>query len=159
MAVAMAAAGALLLAGCGSSSTASAPSAAESAPTVSNEAPASFAPTPSAPAEVTTEQVVAKWTCANDGGKVTCTCEGTEADCKSTVTKPSKLKGLKKGTVVFFNTEKGFGFIKDSGTGNEIFVHISGITSEVSLLEPGQEVTFDVTQGKMGLNAVKVTVE
>jgi len=60
---------------------------------------------------------------------------------------------MKKGTVKFFNSSKGFGFIKDDATGQDIFVHVSGLTQDV---REGDAVTFDVTQGKKGLNAVNV---
>lgn len=58
-----------------------------------------------------------------------------------------------KGTVKFFNTAKGFGFIKDDESKNEYFVHVT------SLLEPIKEndvVTFDLEEGKKGVNAVNV---
>jgi cold shock CspA family protein len=60
---------------------------------------------------------------------------------------------LKKGKVTFFNTSKGFGFIKEADTGNSIFVHVN------SLLEPIKEndsVTFETERGVKGLNAVRV---
>ena len=60
---------------------------------------------------------------------------------------------MKKGTVKFFNSSKGFGFIKDDATGQDIFVHVSGLTQDV---REGDAVTFDVTQGKKGLNAINV---
>jgi CspA family cold shock protein len=60
---------------------------------------------------------------------------------------------MKKGKVKFFNSSKGFGFIKDDATGQDIFVHVSGLTQDV---REGDAVTFDVTQGKKGLNAVNV---
>ena len=61
--------GALLIAGCSSGTTASAPSVATSAavPDMSSAAPAPSAPMSSAPAEVPAEQVVAKWSCTKDG--------------------------------------------------------------------------------------------
>ena len=59
---------------------------------------------------------------------------------------------MKKGTVKFFNESKGFGFIK-SETGEEIFVHVSGLIDQIS---ENDEVTFDVTEGRKGLNAVNV---
>ena len=156
VAVAIAAAGALLLAGCGSSSTASAPSAAESVPAVSSEAPAPSAPMPSAPEEVATEQVVATWTCANDGGKVTCTCDGSEADCESTVTKPSMLKGA-TGIVKWFNDSKGFGFITPDGGGKDIFAHFSAIQgSAFKSLGENQRVSFDVVTGPKGDQAANI---
>ncbi len=60
---------------------------------------------------------------------------------------------MKTGTVKFFNDSKGFGFITDQSTGEEIFVHVSGLTQEV---RENDQVTFDVQQGKKGLNAVNV---
>ena len=61
---------------------------------------------------------------------------------------------MKKGTVKFFNQEKGFGFIK-AETGEEIFVHISGLKNNI---QENDEVTFEVEQGKRGLNAVNVVL-
>lgn len=60
---------------------------------------------------------------------------------------------MKKGTVKFFNSTKGFGFIKVEGSGEEIFVHVSGLKQEV---RENDEVTFDLQEGKKGLNAVNV---
>lgn len=59
---------------------------------------------------------------------------------------------MKKGTVKFFNAAKGFGFIK-SEDGQEIFVHVTGLIDEI---QENDEVTFEVAQGKKGLNAVNV---
>ena len=63
---------------------------------------------------------------------------------------------MKKGKVKFFNTSKGFGFIQDSETGQDIFVHVTGLKQDI---REGDSVVFDVTQGKKGLNAVNVRVE
>lgn len=60
---------------------------------------------------------------------------------------------MKNGVVKFFNQTKGFGFIKTEGTGEEIFVHVSGIQDEI---RENDQVTFDVQEGKKGLNAVNV---
>ena len=60
---------------------------------------------------------------------------------------------MKKGKVKFFNSTKGFGFIVDEATGQDVFVHVSGLTHDV---REGDTVTFDVTQGKKGLNAINV---
>lgn len=60
---------------------------------------------------------------------------------------------MKKGKVKFFNNAKGFGFIKDDETGQDIFVHVTGITQDI---REGDAVTFDVTEGKKGLNAINV---
>lgn len=59
---------------------------------------------------------------------------------------------MKNGTVKFFNKEKGFGFIKEEG-GQEIFVHVSGLKDTI---KENDQVTFEVQQGKKGLNAVNV---
>lgn len=60
---------------------------------------------------------------------------------------------MKNGVVKFFNETKGFGFIKTEGTGEEIFVHVSGLQDEI---RENDSVTFDVQEGKKGLNAVNV---
>jgi len=61
---------------------------------------------------------------------------------------------MKKGTVKFFNESKGFGFIK-AEDGEEIFVHFKALKNEI---RENDVVTFDVEQGKKGLNAVNVTL-
>ena len=60
---------------------------------------------------------------------------------------------INNGTVKFFNDTKGFGFIKEDGTGKEYFVHASGLIDEI---RENDEVTFDLQDGKKGLNAVNV---
>lgn len=60
---------------------------------------------------------------------------------------------VKKGTVKFFNESKGFGFITDNETQQDYFVHISGLIDEV---REGDEVEFDLKEGRKGLNAVEV---
>jgi CspA family cold shock protein len=62
---------------------------------------------------------------------------------------------MNKGTVKFFNESKGFGFIIEEGTNKEHFVHISGTIDEI---REGDEVEFDLQEGKTGLNAVNVKV-
>ncbi|WP_036154711.1 cold-shock protein [Maribacter forsetii] len=62
---------------------------------------------------------------------------------------------MSTGTVKFFNDEKGYGFIKEEGSTNDHFVHISGLVDEI---REGDEVEFELTQGKKGLNAVNVRV-
>ena len=61
-----------------------------------------------------------------------------------------------KGTVKWFNTQKGYGFICDEQC-NDIFVHYSGLNMEgFKTLDEGQEVEFDVIEGAKGLQATNV---
>jgi len=60
---------------------------------------------------------------------------------------------MKEGIVKFFNTTKGFGFIKESGSEKEYFVHVSGLVDEI---RENDEVSFELKEGKKGLNAVNV---
>lgn len=62
---------------------------------------------------------------------------------------------MKKGKVKFFNNAKGFGFINDTETGQDVFVHHSGLREDI---REGDDVTFEVAKGKKGLNAIEVTV-
>jgi CspA family cold shock protein len=61
---------------------------------------------------------------------------------------------MQTGTVKFFNETKGFGFIKEDGSGTEYFVHVSGLAG--SKIKEGDAVTFELREGKKGLNAVNV---
>ena len=64
---------------------------------------------------------------------------------------------MNTGTVNWFNSTKGYGFITNDETGEEVFVHFSGIATDgYKSLEDGQKVTFDTTQGNRGLQAVNV---
>jgi CspA family cold shock protein len=60
---------------------------------------------------------------------------------------------MKNGVVKFFNVTKGFGFIKDESSGEDIFVHSSGLQEEI---RENDNVSFDTENGKKGLNAVNV---
>jgi CspA family cold shock protein len=60
---------------------------------------------------------------------------------------------MNKGTVKFYNESKGFGFIKDANSSKEYFVHSSGLKDSIG---ENDEVTFDLEEGKKGLNAVNV---
>lgn len=60
---------------------------------------------------------------------------------------------MNRGTVKFFNESKGYGFIKDDETGQEYFVHVTGLVDRV---RENEEVTFDIEDGKKGQNAVNV---
>lgn len=65
---------------------------------------------------------------------------------------------MAQGTVKWFNSEKGFGFIEQDGGGADVFVHYSAINaSGYRSLEEGQRVSFTVQQGKKGLEAQEVT--
>ena len=61
---------------------------------------------------------------------------------------------MKKGVVKFFNNEKGFGFIVDEESKEDVFVHKTGLVDNI--LED-DTVEFEVEQGQRGLNAVNVT--
>ena len=63
---------------------------------------------------------------------------------------------MKKGTVKFFNQTKGYGYIKEEGTGQEIFVHVSGLKDEI---KENDRVIFDIQDGKKGPNAVNVRLD
>ena len=66
---------------------------------------------------------------------------------------------MNKGTVKWFNAQKGFGFITNEATGEDVFVHFSGLAMEgFKSLEDGQTVTFDIEKGNRGLQAVNVHV-
>jgi len=61
-----------------------------------------------------------------------------------------------KGTVKWFNAEKGYGFISVEG-GEDVFVHFSAIQGEgFKSLDEGQAVEFDITQGNRGAQAANV---
>ncbi len=62
---------------------------------------------------------------------------------------------MQEGTVKFFNETKGFGFIKPANGGQDIFVHVSGLIDEI---RENDQVTYEVQDGKKGLNAVNVKV-
>lgn len=64
---------------------------------------------------------------------------------------------MNRGTVKWFNNQKGFGFISDA-EGNDVFVHYSGLNMEgYKTLEEGQEVEYDVVDGSKGPQATNVT--
>ena len=61
---------------------------------------------------------------------------------------------MQTGKVKFFNESKGFGFIVDDNTGEEIFVHVTGLNGLT--IRENDDVAFEVQEGKRGLNAVNV---
>ncbi|RLD69848.1 MAG: cold-shock protein, partial [Bacteroidetes bacterium] len=60
---------------------------------------------------------------------------------------------METGIVKFFNETKGYGFIKDANSEKEYFVHASGLIDRIN---EDDEVTFELAEGKRGLNAVNV---
>lgn len=60
---------------------------------------------------------------------------------------------MKQGTVKFFNQTKGFGFVRESDSEQEYFVHVTGLIDEV---RENDKITFELKEGKKGLNAVNV---
>ena len=60
---------------------------------------------------------------------------------------------MQEGTVKFYNETKGFGFIKPANGGQDIFVHATGLKDQI---RENDKVTFEVQNGKKGLNAVNV---
>ena len=62
---------------------------------------------------------------------------------------------MNTGTVKFFNETKGFGFIIEDDSKKEYFVHVSGLIDEI---REGDNVEFELTEGRKGLNAINVRV-
>ncbi|MDQ3290242.1 MAG: cold shock domain-containing protein [Bacteroidota bacterium] len=60
---------------------------------------------------------------------------------------------MNNGTVKFFNDLKGFGFIKEANSDQDYFVHVSGLLQDI---RENDQVTFDLQEGRKGLNAVNV---
>ncbi len=62
---------------------------------------------------------------------------------------------MKKGKVKFFNEAKGFGFIIDDETGEDRFVHVTGLKEDI---KEGDNVEFELQDGRRGVTAVNVRV-
>lgn len=60
---------------------------------------------------------------------------------------------MSTGTIKFFNESKGYGFIKEEGSNQEIFVHVTGLDEKV---RENDKVSFEVVEGKKGVSAVNV---
>jgi cold shock CspA family protein len=63
---------------------------------------------------------------------------------------------VRKGTVSFFDSSKGFGFIIDAENQEKYFTHVSGLIDEIA---ENDKVTFELEKGMKGMNAVKVTLQ
>ncbi|RZK41085.1 MAG: cold shock domain-containing protein [Pedobacter sp.] len=63
---------------------------------------------------------------------------------------------MQLGTVKFFNETKGFGFIVPANGDAEIFVHVSGLIDQI---RENDQVSYDIENGKKGLNAVNVKID
>ena len=62
---------------------------------------------------------------------------------------------MSNGTVKFFNEAKGFGFICPDDGAKDVFVHANGLNESIT---EGDKVSFEVEEGKKGLNAVNVSI-
>jgi cold shock protein len=62
---------------------------------------------------------------------------------------------MNTGTVKFFNEAKGFGFIVDNSSREEIFVHVTGLIDNI---REGDVVTYNTERGKKGMNAIDVKI-
>ena len=71
-------------------------------------------------------------------------------------TETSTNETIRKGVLVFFNQSKGFGFIKDSRTGQDVFLHVNSLLGPV---EENCKVTFEIRRGPKGPNAFNVKKE
>ena len=60
---------------------------------------------------------------------------------------------MQTGTVKFFNESKGYGFIQDENSKQEVFVHATGLIDKV---RENDKVSYEISEGKRGLNAVNV---
>ena len=65
----------------------------------------------------------------------------------------NKIKVMREGTVKFFNNAKGFGFIKPTDSGEDIFVHKNGLIDQI---RENDKVRFDTERGPKGINAINV---
>jgi CspA family cold shock protein len=75
----------------------------------------------------------------------------------ATGTAPKENLHMATGTVKWFNSEKGFGFIEQEGGGPDVFAHYSNIATQgFRELQEGQKVNFDVTQGQKGPQAENI---
>lgn len=62
---------------------------------------------------------------------------------------------MQEGTVKFFNETKGYGFINDTNSGKDIFVHLSGLIDKIN---ENDKVSYEIEESPKGLNAIDVRV-
>ena len=74
----------------------------------------------------------------------------------STPKKEKEIPTVMKGRVEFFNTSKGFGFIKDLSGTEKYFFHVNNVMADIS---ENDIVTFDLERGVKGMNAVNICFE
>jgi len=63
-----------------------------------------------------------------------------------------------RGTVKFFNAQKGFGFITPDSGGKDIFVHVNNVQGDADSMREGQKVEYVEGQGRKGPEATEVTL-
>jgi cold shock protein len=66
--------------------------------------------------------------------------------------------GKSKGTIKFFNSQKGFGFITPENGGKELFVHANNVQGDTNALREGQKVEYVEGQGRKGPEAIEVSL-
>lgn len=69
---------------------------------------------------------------------------------------PSAEEMIRKGKITFYNTDKGFGFIRDLASQESIFFHVNNLTEPVN---ENDNVTFEVEMGQRGAQAVNITLK
>ena len=64
---------------------------------------------------------------------------------------------MSTGTVKWFNTQKGYGFIQPDEGGNDVFVHISAVErAGLTGLREGQKITYEIEKGRNGMSAAVI---
>ncbi len=81
--------------------------------------------------------------------------ESIEISIPKTLESDEEVDPVRKGSVSFFDSSKGFGFIIDAENNEKYFTHVSGLIDEIT---EGDKVTFELEKGMKGMNAVKVTL-
>jgi len=81
-----------------------------------------------------------------------------EDDVKEKQEKRQGKKGIRTGVIKFYSEDRGFGFIAQD-KGDDLFFHISSANVEPERLRKGQHVSYEVTQGKKGLQARELSIE